>query len=241
MTVSPITFEGNRPISSGQRKTMRSFMYGTVDKAAAELGLTRRSYQNLLGHPALQAKMTELVRECSGIDPRYEFLADLGEILVPDGYDHDTYLDRFIAENGRAFHDLDDGLNSENFAKATVKLAAGRRLNVECWHIKTRVTSEDNLRFLVAQGSVLAGANGAALVFEQKRNLLPKNCWHVSFDEKDALWKGSSSRHQVPILGNMPIGGLYFIFAFKCCCFEDSSWDHDCSLLVFRDVSPDDA
>lgn len=234
MTVSPITSESHKPISSSQKKSMRTFMTGAVDKAVVQLGLTRQGYENLRGHPDLQSRLIELIRDCSGSDPRYQFLANLGEIVVLEDFDHDTYLDTFGAAHKGDFYYYNEALTSANFTKATTRLMPGRRLQVDAYRIKTRVTSVDNLAFLASQGSVLTGAQGAGLVWQQKRAQLPKGYWYASFDEKEALWKDADGSHRVPGV----YAGSGGDFSFDLGGFGDD-WGGESVLLVFRDVPLD--
>ncbi|MBU4285222.1 hypothetical protein KKF60_01480, partial [Patescibacteria group bacterium] len=84
--------------------------------------------------------------------------------------------------------------------------------------------------FLKTQNVVLTGAQGVSLVFEQKREDLPKGYWYVSFDEKEALWKDAGGDHRVPGVDRYSDGGWYFRLGF----FEDVWYDYRC-LLCFCD------
>lgn len=235
MTDSPITSDGHKPITSAQRKTMRSRIYGLADTAVAELGLTREEYQTFWGHPNLKEDMIAFVRDHSSVDPRYEFFVDLGEIVVPSDYVHETHLDLFGTANWAAFYYYNEGITSANFAeKASVKLEPGRRLHVTAYRIKkgTVVTSTDNLAFLKKKRSVLTGVHGNSLVWQQKRVLLPKGLWYLSFDERDALWVDARGGHRVSSL-DVDSGGD---FDFNLGHFENG-WGGGNVLLVFRDVS----
>lgn len=234
MTDSPITSDNHKPITSAQRKTMRSRLYGLADVAVAELGLTREEYQALWEHPSLKEDMIAFVREHAVNDPRYEFLADLGEIVVPDDYVHETRLDLFGAANRAAFYNYNEGITSANFAKASTRLEPGRRLHVTAYRVKKGcvVTSTDNRDFLKKKRSVLTGAHGNSLVWEQKRDVLPKDLWHLSFDEEDTLWVDAHGDRRVSSVSVNSHGGSNFHLGN----FERDWGDGDV-LLVFRDVS----
>src|SRR3989344_4552283 len=80
--------------------------------------------------------------------------------------------------------------------KATTKLVPGQRLKVAIYDITTRVTSGDNLKFIASQCGILTGAHGASLVWDQRRDELPKGRWYVSFDRKEVLWKDADGYHR---------------------------------------------
>ncbi|MBU4284801.1 hypothetical protein KKF60_01645, partial [Patescibacteria group bacterium] len=84
--------------------------------------------------------------------------------------------------------------------------------------------------FLKTQNVVLTGAQGVSLVFEQKREDLPKGYWYVSFDEKEALWKDADGSHRVPHVRRYSGGDWYFDLGT----FENV-WYNDHCLLCFCD------
>lgn len=162
-------------------------------------------------------------------DTRFGFVKTL-DIVVPDGYVHETRLASFADAHRRKFYYYNDNLTDENFSRATNQLKPGQRFKVDVFQIKETVTSEDCMEFLRIQKAILTSAQGVSLVFEQKRDELPKGRWHVSFDEKDALWQDAAGRRRVPVIDARPVGG----FGFDLGRFE-VPWDDDCCLLSFRD------
>lgn len=235
MTDSPVTSDNDKPITSAQRKTMRSRLYGVADSAVAELGLTREEYQTLWTHPSLKEDMIAFVREHAGIDLRYEFLIDLGEIVVPSNYVHETRLDLFGTANP-VLNCCNEYITSANWAKASTRLEPGRRLHVTAYCFKEGavVTSPEILDFLRKKRSVLTGAHGNSLVWEQKRDLLPGGKWYLSFDEKDALGVNARGEHVVSFLHIRYWGGD---FRFGLTDFEDLAPLGILAVFVFNDVS----
>ena len=67
-------------------------------------------------------------------------------------------------------------------------------------------TSEERLAFLKSQNAVLTGAQGASLVFEEKRDQLPKGYWHTSLDENGRLWKDAGGRRRVVLERGCQLG-----------------------------------
>ena len=77
--------------------------------------------------------------------------------------------------------------------------------------------------------AVLCGAQGASLVWEQKRNKLPKGKWYCSFDEKERL-PSVVGYYGVPRVYVRSDGDFRFDLGF----FE-RVWDDGDVLLCFRD------
>jgi len=76
---------------------------------------------------------------------------------------------------------------------------------------------------------LLAGAQGASVVWEQKKDQLPKGYWYCSFDEKDRLpLLGGYCR--VPYLNACSDGGFDFVLGR----FE-SVWHGLSAVLVLCD------
>ncbi|MDP2934305.1 MAG: hypothetical protein Q8N59_00835 [bacterium] len=163
---------------------------------------------------------------------KFGLFKDLGITTVPDDYVHSTRLASFEKENRKKFYYWNDATTDKNFAKATTKLVPGRKLHVKVFKqiVSGTTTSEECLAFLKSQNAVLTGAQGASLVFEQKREDLPKGYWYLSFDEKEALWKDAVGYHRVPYVDRYSDGDWYFDLGY----FEYVWRDHYC-LLCFCD------
>mgnify|MGYP001617681000 FL=1 len=163
------------------------------------------------------------------VNDRFE-LVNTFEIVVPEDYDHSKRLDSFGKEHRTAFYYYNDAITDKNYAKATTKLEAGRKLKVKVFQIKEKVTSEDCMDKLRSEKAILVGAHGASLAWEQKKEELPVNRWSVSFDEKDALWKDARGDHRVPRVGRDSDGDFEFGLGY----FE-GAWLDDFCLLCFCD------
>ena len=135
------------------------------------------------------------------ITDKFELLADLGTLKVPAAYDHETQLDSFTKKYRSQFYYYNPSVTDENFGNPTVRLVPGQMVHVRAFRqmVPETLTSEERMEFLAGQKALLTGAQGATLVFEQMRDLLPKGYWYVSFDEKAALWSDEAG-HGVPIL-----------------------------------------
>jgi len=161
---------------------------------------------------------------------KFALFVDLGTIVVPEDYIHDTRLDSFSKQNRKKFYYYNDDITDANFAKATTKLVPGRKLRVKVFKqiVSDTTTSEERMAFLESQNAVLTGAQGASLVFEQKRDELPKDCWYLSFDKKDALWKDADGHFRVPNVFRGRDWGFY-LSSFR------SNWVGSHYLLCFCD------
>ena len=164
---------------------------------------------------------------------KFSLLADLGIITVPDDYDHTTRLTLFGEKNREKFYYYNDGITDEHFPNPTRILKPGDKLHVRAFKqiVSGATTSEERLAFLATQKAVHTGAQGASLVWEQKRDQLPKGYWYSSFDEKDRLWEDADGDHRVPLVGARSGGD----FDFRLGDFE-YVWYDDRAFLRFCDV-----
>ncbi len=165
------------------------------------------------------------------IDPRFA-LSTTFQITVPGNYNHLTQLASFEKENRKTFYFYNDNITDANFAKATNKLTPGKTYEVKIFQITKRVFSEDCLAFLKTQKAILVSAQGISVVWQQAKEQFPKGKWTVSFDEKNAFWRGAGGDRRVPSMGQRSDGGWYFALG----CFEDG-WDGGYVLLCVRDLS----
>jgi hypothetical protein len=163
---------------------------------------------------------------------KFTLLVDLGIITVPEDYVHDNRLKIFNTLNLKAFYYYNDAITDQNFPNPTRILKPGDKLRVRAFQQAKGGTSrsEDRMAFLATQKAVHTGAQGASLVFDQKRFYLPKGKWYVSFDEPDRLWKDAEGGHRVPYL-DCYSNVIWFDLGF----FEDV-WGDDSAFLCFCDA-----
>lgn len=169
----------------------------------------------------------------SKFTPNFTLLADLGIITVPDNYDHTVALDRFLTENRRKFYHVNDNLTDANFPNPTRVLKPGDRFHVRAFkQIVDTTTSTERLTFLATQKAIHTGPQGLSLVFEQKRDQLPKGKWYASFDQPDRLWQDADGHRRVPGVSAHSDGD----FDFNLGHFE-RVWHDDSAILCFCDLS----
>lgn len=175
-------------------------------------------------------------------DPAANFtlLIDLGIITVPEGYVHDnrlfTFKRRYQTKEKLAFWIYDENITDANF-RATTELVAGERLSVRVFVQLpgSNTTSEERLAFLARQGAIHTNAQGLSLVWEQKRDQLPKGYSYTSLDEVHALFKENPkdrhSDHGVPAIHAYDEGA----FSFRLSVFEGIWFDTSAFLCVCRE------
>lgn len=165
---------------------------------------------------------------------KFTLLYDLGYIEVPAVYEFDTALASFKKVNREKFYYYNTVINDANFNNPSRILKAGDRLRVRAFHQTApgTTTSTERMDFLRAQlGNVFIGAQGAALVFEQKRAELPKGRWYASLDEAGRLHQDADLDRWVPGVRASADGGFWFrlgnfgdpcvqFSAFLCFCDE---------------------
>ncbi len=163
---------------------------------------------------------------------KFALLVDLGIITVSDDYSHPTRLATFGGMNRQKFYYYNDGITDANFPNPSRILKPGDKLRVRAFKqvVGGTTTSEELMAFLATQKAIHTGAQGASLVFDQKRDQLPKGKWYASFDEKDRLWYAGGYR-RVPRVGCSQGGG----FEFHLGDFGDV-WGDGGAFLCFCDV-----
>ena len=167
---------------------------------------------------------------------KFGLLVDLGIITVPDDYDHSSQLKTFGKQNRKKFYYYNENITDENFPNPTRVLKPDDKLRVRAFKqiVGGTTTSEERMAFLATQKAIHTGAQGASLVWDQKRDQLPKGKWYASFDEKGRLWTDADGYRGVPGVDAYSGGGFYFSLGY----FEDV-WDGDDAFLCFCDLEPE--
>jgi hypothetical protein len=163
---------------------------------------------------------------------KFDLFVDLGIITVPDDYDHATHLTTFGKMNRMKFCDYNDEITDANFPNPSRILVPGDTLRVRAFKptVGGTTTTAERMAFLATQNAIYTGAQGASLVFDQKRDQLPKGWWYASFDQKERLWY-AVGYPRVPVVGCHSDGG----FGFNLGDFE-SVWNDDFAFLCFNEV-----
>ncbi|MBP6974781.1 MAG: hypothetical protein KBB54_02440 [Candidatus Pacebacteria bacterium] len=166
---------------------------------------------------------------------KFALSIDLGIITVPADYVHGTCLKTFFDLNRKKFYDVNTDISDTNFPTPSRILKPGDKLHVRAYNqiVSGTTTSEERMAFLTEQkANVYTGAQGASLVFEQKRDQLPKGKWYASFDEAENLYKDADGDRRVPNVAAYSDG----VFDFDLGNLEDV-WDDDNAFLGFYDVT----
>src|SRR5579872_5367675 len=162
---------------------------------------------------------------------KFELLTTF-EVTVPENYDHVNRLDTFKVAHESEFYYYNPNITDANYGNATTKLVPGRKFQVKVFGIRRgkSITSDECLDKVRLENGTLVGAQGASLAYEQGKANLPKGKWHVSFDEKEALWY-YDGYHGVPCVRASSDGD----FLFDLGDFE-GDWRGDRCLLCFCDL-----
>ncbi|MDO8555235.1 MAG: hypothetical protein Q7R75_01565 [bacterium] len=166
---------------------------------------------------------------------KFALLVDIGIITVPDDYNHTTWLKTFNKKNCKKFCHYDNAVSDKNFPNPTRILKPGDKLRARAFKqvVHGTTTSEEHMKFLASQKAIHTGAQGASLVFNQKRDQLPKGFWYASFDEEKRLWEDADGYRRVPDVRAYSDGD----FNFNLGNFEDV-WDGNDAFFCFSDVEP---
>ena len=164
---------------------------------------------------------------------KFALLVDLGIITVPDDYVHEKRLATFRKQNHKKFYYYDNAITDAKFPNPTRILKPGDKFCVRAFKqvVGGNTTSEERMAFLATQKAIHTSAQGMSLVFDQKRDQLPKGKRYTSFDEKDRLWTDADDHHRVSDVYCHSDG--YFNFYLGN--FEDV-WDVSHAFLCFCDI-----
>ena len=134
---------------------------------------------------------------------KFALLADLDIITVPRDYVHKTRLDSFMKQNRKKFYDVNNNITDANFSNPSRILKPGDKLWVRAFEqvVSGTTTTKERMDFCRQQPTNhWVGAQGNSLVFDQKRDQLPKGKWYESFDEEDRLWEDTHGYRRVSYL-----------------------------------------
>ncbi len=166
---------------------------------------------------------------------KFELLADLGVIVVPADYDHAKCLAAFKMAHEKEFYYFNPGITDVNFPNPSRILKPGDRLRVKVYKQVVRVDtmSVERMDYLKSQNmTVRVGAQGASLVYLQKKDELPKGLWYASFDEKERLWADANGR-RVPSVEASSDGDFSFNLGYFV-----HVWDQGGAFFGFCDEQP---
>lgn len=184
----------------------------TLEQFKWWLNLSKHQRDVLMRGGAFQPNEAEVV-----VKPKFALLVDLGVITVPNDYVHAFRLEVFREkhQNGavKSFCYYNNSITDKNLSIPSRILHPGDKLRVRAFQqVPLGVTSfEERISFLRQQtGNAFAGAQGASLVFEQRRGQLPKGKQYASLDEEKRLWKDERRAHRISRLDCLPDGAYGF-------------------------------
>ena len=165
-------------------------------------------------------------------EEKFTLLVDLGVITIPDDYVHGKELGSL---NQSDFYYFNKDITDKHFSNPSRILKPGDKLWVRAFKQVSSgsTTSVERMQLLAKQNAIHTGAQGASIVYKQKRNELPKGYWYSSLDEKDRLWKDADGFHRVPFVVADTGGDFEFDLGYF-----GNVWDSDDVVLCFCDVPP---
>jgi hypothetical protein len=161
---------------------------------------------------------------------KFVLLCYLGTIEIPATWSLDVF--RKASEKGFYYYNPD--LTEANHP--TPKWAAGKRYSVRAVKqiAEGTTTSLERLEFLESQGAIYLGAQGAAMVYQEKRKLLPKSKWYTSFTEGDLARVRDGLDGGVPSVNASSDGDFGFNLGNLA-----KSWNQDSAFLCFCELPSD--
>lgn len=111
------------------------------------------------------------------------------KITIPADYQHTGHLNRFYKNNNKDFYFYNDDITDEKFGTVSHELIPGKTYLVKIWLINEdmRVSSAEILSLLVANNAYLTGAHGVSILWQEKKDELPKRKWYIGMDKKENL------------------------------------------------------
>jgi hypothetical protein len=111
------------------------------------------------------------------------------KITIPMDYQHGGHLNKFYKNNKEKFYFYNNDITDEKFGKVSHQLIPGKTYLVKIWMINKDMiaSSQEILALLKANKVYLTGAQGASMLWQEKRDHLPKGKWHISMDAKENL------------------------------------------------------
>lgn len=145
------------------------------------------------------------------------------EVTVPADYSHGTQIEdskKKAQKDKVILFGYDSFFTNKNFEGETTKLLPGETFIIKIFPITEQATSQQCLAFLKNQKSLYFGLHGLTVVFDLKKDKLPKDKWIISFSPKDELLVDASGSHVVPYLSTSVDGD----YGFEKCYFENDFW-----------------
>ena len=138
------------------------------------------------------------------IQSAFALLQDLGVITIPFRYVHETCVSDFLMKHGAHFDYVNNNISDDNFSHPTRILKPGEKFHVRAWRqsegLNAKIFPSVCIDFMNATDSqsCLLGVQGATVVFDQRREYLPKGRCYSSFDMPDNLVVGPDARRRFP-------------------------------------------
>lgn len=175
-------------ITSGQENRLCDLFRDAI----RAMGLSKDEAQDFIQKGGLlQSAMKETLRKFETVDKLFEPFINLGTLVVPSDYVNSDQLGNFNKKYRHKFLNYNDAMTDQNFNNPSYVLKPGDKLQVNVFKqtVPRTTTSEERMSFLSLQKSVVfLGAQGATLVWEQKRKNLIKGYYYCSFDHRENLW-----------------------------------------------------
>ena len=168
----------------------------------------------------------------------FRLIADLGTVEMPSLLTlirHSKHKKVMRKEQSKST--VDPRINDQNFSNPSRVLKLGDRLQVRLFTVVGYASPDESLAFLKLQGAVFTGVQGAALVYEQKRYVLPKMVRCYSFDEQDRLWVDpADGSHRTLVPSVIAVTDIQFCLHLSS--FHEHLHPTDNALLCFGEIAP---
>lgn len=164
--------------------------------------------------PAKKAHVENLIgaEVTWGLGQRFELYDEIGQIKVPDDYDHDVELIKFW-EDFRRRSSYHIKVSDQAFTNKSGRMRPGERLLIHAYIVEKKSTFADCEEFIREKNGVLLGPNGLTMAY--RRISSKYACWQrdcYSIDRVGSLPRISTCAF-VPYLRKEPNDKSHFGFS----------------------------
>lgn len=119
----------------------------------------------------------------------FEWFGTMGHLFVPENYQHETYLRDVRRRHSHTLESFNMLITDERCRRVSHVLKPGDKLFVSlfCNRVRRVFDVDDGLALLESQGAVFPGAQGLALLSEQKGRRFPVGYDCISLDHVQRL------------------------------------------------------
>lgn len=202
--------------------------------AIRAMGMSKDSAHMLTrNEESLMEKIKETFQNYEKELKRFELFLDLGIIVAPENYVHSAAIAKFCRGLRKSTY-FNDAITDENFSHPSYIIQPGDKFHVRAFRqtVPRTTSTKERMDFIMSENPTYLGVQGAALVWNQKRDRLTKGYLYSSFDEIENLWQEADGKHGIPRVDAYLDGEYEFHLGY----YEIDQYDMN-AFLCFNKIS----